>query len=152
MAIEQWRPRGMARRGMEPFRAFDDLVTRVFGEWLSPRMAGEVRGWSPDVDMIDKKNEIVLRADLPGLEQKDVHVSVENGMLTIHGAREQEREAKEEDYYCCERWAGTFSRSMALPPGVDVDKISATFKSGVLEVHIPKSPQAMGKAIEIKAA
>jgi HSP20 family protein len=73
-------------------------------------------------------------------------------MLTIRGNRQEEREAKDEDYYCCERWAGSFSRTMALPSGVDQDKIKATFKNGVLEVHVPKSPQAVGKSIEIQAA
>lgn len=152
MAIDLWRPRGLARRANEPFRAFDELVGRMFDDWLSPRVAGETRGWSPAVDMVDKKDEIVLRADIPGLEQKDIHVSVDNGMLTIRGARQEEREAKDEDYYCCERWAGSFSRTMALPPSIDPDKIKATFKNGVLEVHVPKSPQAIGKSIEIQAA
>lgn len=153
MAIEMWRPRlGLARRGAEPFRAFDDLMSRMFDDWMSPRVAGEARGWSPAVDMIDKKDEIVLRADLPGLDQKDIQVNVENGMLTIHGCRQEEREAKDEDYYHCERWAGTFSRAMVLPPGIDQDRIKATFKNGVLEVHVPKAPQAIGKSIEIQAA
>jgi HSP20 family protein len=102
--------------------------------------------------MIDRKDEIVLRADLPGLTQQDVQVHVENGMLTIRGTRQGEQEAKEEDYYCCERWAGSFSRTMTLPAGIDPDKIKATFKNGVLEVHVPKSQQAAGKQIEIKAA
>lgn len=153
MAIEQWRPRaGLARRGAEPFRAFDEMVSRMFDDWLSPRRTGEARGWSPAIDMIDRKDHIVLRADLPGLEQKDIEVSVQNGMLTIRGARQEEREAKEEDYYCCERWAGSFSRVVSLPPGVDPDTIRATFKNGVLEVQVPKSPKAAGKTIEVRAA
>ena len=119
---------------------------------LEARVAGTTRGWSPAVDMIDKKDEIILRADLPGLDQKDINVRVENGVLMINGSRQEEREAREEDYYCCERWSGVFSRSISLPPGVDQDKIRATFKNGVLEVHVPKSPQAVGKSIEIKAA
>ena len=151
MAIDLWRPRSLARRG-EPFRGFDDLLSRMFDDWMSPRMTGEARGWSPAVDMIDKKDEIVLRADLPGLDQKDIHVSVENGLLTIRGTRQQEHEAKEEDYYCCERWAGSFSRTMSLPAGADPDKVKATFKNGVLEVHVPKSPKAVGKSIEVQAA
>jgi HSP20 family protein len=153
MAMDPWRSRsGLARRSPEPFRTFDDLVSRMFDDWMSPRVAGEARGWSPAVDMIDRKDEIVLRADLPGLEQKDIQVNVENGMLTIRGTREGEREAKEEDYYCCERWAGSFSRTMALPPGIDPDKIKATFKNGVLEVHVPKSTQSASKSIEVRAA
>jgi HSP20 family protein len=124
----------------------------MFDDWLTPRGGGEARGWSPAVDMIDRKDEIVLRADLPGLDQKDIQVNVDNGTLTIRGNRQGEREAKEEDYYCCERWAGSFSRTMTLPPGIDPDKINATFKNGVLEVHVPKSPQAAAKTIEIRAA
>jgi HSP20 family protein len=104
------------------------------------------------MDMIDRKDEIVLRADLPGLEQQDIQVNVENGMLTIRGTREGEHEAKEDDYYCCERWAGSFSRTITLPPGVDPDMINATFKNGVLEVHVPKSAKAAGKSIEVRAA
>jgi len=150
MAIDLWRPRTLARRGNE--RTFDDLVSHMFGDWLSPRVPGEARGWSPAMDMIDKKDELVLRADLPGLEQKDIHVDVEHGMLTIRGARQEEREAKDEDYYCCERWSGSFSRTMALPAGIDPDKVKATFKNGVLEVHVPKSPQSMGKSIAVEAA
>jgi HSP20 family protein len=153
MAVDLWRPRsGLQRRGSESFRSFDDFVSRMFDDWFSPRMTGETRGWSPAVDMIDRKDEIVLRADLPGLEQKDIQVNVENGMLTIRGNRQGEQEAKEEDYYCCERWAGSFSRTMALPPGTDTDAIKATFKNGVLEVHVPKSSKTAGKTIEIRAA
>jgi len=151
MAIERWRPWSMARRGSEPFRSFDDLVSRMFDDWM-PRFGGEGRGWSPAVDMMDKKDEIVLRADLPGLEQKDLQVNVDNGMLTIHGSRKEEHEGKEEDYYSRERWSGSFTRTMTLPSGIDPDKIKATFKNGVLEVHVPKAPHAAGKSIEIKAA
>jgi HSP20 family protein len=141
----------MARR-TESFPAFDDFVRGMFDNWLAPRLTGEARGWAPAVDIIDKKDEIVLRADVPGLEQKDIHVDVDHGMLTIRGERREEREAKEEDYYCCERWAGSFSRTMTLPSGIDPDKVKATFKNGVLEVHVPKSAQAKGKSIEIQAA
>jgi HSP20 family protein len=153
MAIERWRPTSnLSRRGSEPFQTFNDLVSRMFDDWWSPRIAGETRGWSPAIDMVDKKDEIVLRADLPGMSQQDIQVNVEGGMLTIRGTRQGEQEAKEDDYYCCERWSGTFSRTMALPPGVDADKIKATFKNGVLEVHVPKAPQAVGKSIQIQAA
>jgi HSP20 family protein len=152
MAIDLWRPRfGLGRRGMSPFRAFDDPFSRMFEDWFSPR-SGSERGWSPDVDMIDKQDEIVLRADVPGLEQKDLRVNVENGTLTIRGTRQEEREAKEDDYYCCERWSGAFARSIPLPPGVDQEQIKASFKNGVVEVHIPKSKQALGRNIDIETA
>jgi HSP20 family protein len=140
------------RSSGDPVRDVGDLVGRFFDDWLSPRMSGQARGWAPAVDMIDRDDEIVLRADLPGLEQKDIEVTVDSGVLTVRGERQEEREAKENDYYCCERWAGNFSRSMMLPPGVDTSGIKATFKNGVLEVHIPKSQQTMQKRIQINAA
>jgi Hsp20/alpha crystallin family len=98
--------------------------------WLSPR-------WSLTL----------LRADLPGLDEKDLEVSVEGGALSIRGQREEEHEAKEDDYYYAERWAGSFARTITLPPGIDAEKIKATFRKGVLEIHIPKTQQAIGKRI-----
>jgi HSP20 family protein len=152
MAIELWRrPRGVARPADVWGRDFDDLFGRSF-DWPLGRSGGEVRGWSPAVDMIDRPDEIVLRADLPGLEQKDLTAHVQNGVLTITGERREETERKDSDYYCCERWSGTFARSVTLPPGVDAEKINASFRNGVLEIHIPKSKEATGKRIDIKAA
>jgi HSP20 family protein len=155
MAIERWRPRySLAPRFPELSRLERDMETffgRFFRDWPWARV-GEEREWVPAVDMIDRKDEIVLRADLPGIEQKDVEVTVHDGTLTIRGERKEEKETKEEDYYQCERWAGAFVRTLALPRAVDADKIKATFKHGVLEVHVPKAPEAKGKTIEIKAA
>lgn len=155
MAIEQWRPRGELAKG--PFgelarmeREMEGAFTRFFRDWAWPWDLG--RRGAPAVDMIEGKDEVVLRADLPGLDQKDIEVTVDRGLLTIRGEREEAKEAKEADVYCCERWAGSFTRTMALPAGVDPEKIQATFKNGVLEVRLPKSPEAQGKKIEIKAA
>lgn len=157
MAIERRRP-GWGLMPADPFRELarmeremEDLFGRFFRDWPWPR-TDVARAWAPAVDMLDRKDEIVLRADLPGLEQKDVRVTVQDGMLTIQGERKEEKEVKEENYYQCERWAGSFARSLALPPGADAEKIKATFKNGVLEVHIPKALEAKGKTIEIKAA
>lgn len=154
MALELWRSRpGLARRSLlDPFRAVEDMMSRMFEEWPPLRAVGTARGWAPAIDMVDREKEIVLKADLPGLEQKDIEVHVENGVLTIRGERKEEREAREEDYYCCERWMGSFSRSITLPQGIDPDRIQAKFKNGTLEVRIPKTAQAAGKKIEIQAA
>jgi HSP20 family protein len=131
-------------------REMEDLFGRFSREWPWARGVAEVRGWAPAVDMLDRKDEVILRADLPGLEQKDIEVTVDQGMLTIRGERKEEKEVKEEDYYYCERWTGSFARSVALPPGVDAEKVRASFKNGVLEVHIPKAKEAKGKKIEVK--
>lgn len=152
MAIERWRPRwGFMPELARVEREMEDLFGRFFREWPGAR-TGEGRAWAPAVDMFDRKDEIVLRADLPGMEQKDVEVTLQDGMLTIKGERKEEKEVKQDDYYHCERWAGMFTRSLALPPGVEADKVKATFKNGVLEIHVPKAVETKGKTIEIKAA
>jgi HSP20 family protein len=102
--------------------------------------------------MVDHKEEFVLRADLPGLDEKDIEVTVEDGTVTIRGERKEETEEKKEDYYFSERTYGVFARTLPLPAGVEADKVRATFKKGVLEVHLPKAKETKGKKIEIKAA
>ena len=157
MAIELWRPRWDLRRAPLPEmtrmeRAMEDLFGRFFSGWPHYRKETEALGWSPAMDVIDRKDEFVLRADLPGLTEKDIEITVQDGNLSLQGQRKEEKETKEEDYYCCERWSGTFSRTLALPPGINADKVNAAFKNGVLEIHLPKTKQAEGKRIEIKAA
>jgi HSP20 family protein len=86
-------------------REMEDTFDRCFRDWSLPWAGGESRGWTPAVDMIDRNNEIIVRVDVPGLSKKDVHVSVDNGVLTISGTREEERESNGDDYYYAERWA-----------------------------------------------
>jgi HSP20 family protein len=153
MALEQWRPR-MARSPfrdlMRMERDMEEMVSRFFPTWP---WGERERGWTPAVDMVDRKDELVLRADLPGLEQKDVEVTIQDGMVTIRGERKEEKEEKKEgEYYYSERSFGAFVRTMPLPPDVEAEKVSATFKNGVLEVHLPKTKEVKGKKIEIKAA
>jgi HSP20 family protein len=107
--------------------------------------------WMPAVDMVDGKDEIVVKADLPGFDQKDIEVTVQDGTLLIRGQRKEEKEEKKEGYYYAERASGAFTRSLALPTGVEAEKVKATFKQGVLEVHLPKAREAKGKTIEVKA-
>lgn len=150
MALELWRPRLMGR---SPFRELARLthdMEEAFG-WPAWPWGEREAGWSPAVDMVDRKDEIVLRADLPGLAEKDIEVTVQDGSLTIRGERKEEKEEKKEDYYCCERRYGLFARTLPLPAGVEADKVKATFKNGVLEVSMPKAKEAKGKKIEIKA-
>ena len=157
MAIELWRLRGGLRRSPFPEttrmeREMEDLFGRFFGGWPWARREAEGLGWSPAIDVIDRKDELVLRADLPGLTENDIEIKVQDGNLSLQGQRKEEKETKGEDYYCCERWSGAFSRTLTLPPGINADKVNAAFKNGVLEVHLPKAKQTEGKRIEIKAA
>ena len=152
MAIERWQPSRMLRdgprRGLSRLeQEMEDMFGRFFRGWPWPEEAGH---WVPALDVIDRKEEVVVRADLPGPEQKDVKVSVEQGRLTIRGERKEEKEEKDESCYVSERWAGAFVRSVPVPPGVDTEKVKASFKNGVLEVHLPKTKEAKPTKIEIK--
>jgi HSP20 family protein len=138
-----------------PFRELARLqreMEDMFGGLPVWPWAERERGWAPAIDMIDHDEEIVVRADLPGLEDKDIEVTVQDGTLVIRGERKEEKEEKKEDYYYSERTHGAFARTLTLPATVEADKVKATFKKGVLEVHLPKAKEAKGKKIEIKAA
>jgi HSP20 family protein len=137
----------MSRMEQEMGETFD----RFFHGWPGSRGAAESLGWAPAIDVVDRKDEVVLRADLPGMTEKDIELTMQDGNLTIRGERKEEKEEKEENYYCCERSYGAFSRSLAVPAGVSADKINASFKNGVLEVHLPKTKESAGKKIEVKA-
>ncbi|MBI1734236.1 MAG: Hsp20/alpha crystallin family protein [Candidatus Rokubacteria bacterium] len=143
---------------MRPWREMEDMQ-REMEDMFTPFFRGlawpwrEERAWSPAIDMVERKDEIVVRVDLPGLEEKDIEVSVDDGRLTIRGERKETREEKDEGYeYYCERRAGAFFRGLPLPTGVDADKVKASFKNGVLEVHLPKAKESKPKKVEIKAA
>jgi HSP20 family protein len=157
MAIELRKPRlGLNRFPFRELtqidREMEDLFGRFFGSEPRLRQGVELLEWSPAIDVIDRKEELLLRADLPGLTEKDIEITVEEGTLRLRGQRTEEKETKEEDYCYAERWSGSFSRVMRLPAGIDAEKVDATFKNGVLEVHLPKTKEATGKKIAVKAA
>lgn len=101
----------------------------------SPAMS---EGWSPSTDIFEKNGELVVKAELPGVDKEHIDVSVENGSLVITGERKSEDEVNEEDYYRVERFSGSFYRRFPLPDGVDAEQITADYTDGVLEVHVPK--------------
>ena len=106
--------------------------------------------WAPAVDVMETDDEFQIRAELPGVEKKDVKLSVENGVLLISGHREQEKEEKGKRYHKIERAYGNFARSFTVPEAVDAEKVTAEFKNGVLTVRLPKSEKARPKSIEVK--
>jgi len=136
------RPKGMQRR-------FGD----TFGlGWLPAwRRERAAFGWVPTIDVMEKDDKYIVKADLPGMKEEDVDVSVVGDALVIKGERKEESEVKEEDYYCCERSYGSFSRSVALPSNVDADKIEADYSDGVLEVTLPKAAGVQPKKIGVSA-
>jgi HSP20 family protein len=105
----------------------------------------------PDLDVRENTTSITVEAELPGVDEKDVTVTLANGLLTIKGEKKQEKEEKDEHYYRAERSYGAFVRAVRLPATVDGSKVTASFKNGLLTVTLPKAPAAKGNIIPIKA-
>jgi HSP20 family protein len=106
--------------------------------------------WAPVCDIYETDNEIVVKAELPEVKKEDVHVSIENNLLTIRGERKLSEETKRENYHRLERRYGAFTRSFTLPSFADTSKINAEFKDGMLRVTLPKREEAKPKQIEVK--
>jgi HSP20 family protein len=124
-------------------RLFQDSVSRLFSEPSN-------RPWSPAVDIFETEHELVLKADVPEIEMKDIDVQVENGTLTMKGERKFEQEQKGRGYHRIERGYGSFVRAFTLPDSVDVDKVKAEYKSGVLTVTLSKKEVAKPKTIRVE--
>lgn len=105
--------------------------------------------WRPRADISESKKEYLIKAELPEVERDDIHIEIENGMLTISGERQMETDEETEKQHRIENFYGKFSRSFGLPSDVDESKISAKTKSGVLKVHLPKTKPTVSKAVEI---
>jgi HSP20 family protein len=115
-------------------------------KWRRPWMPDE---WMPDMDLFEREGKFVVRTDIPGMKREDLEVKVEGETLVVHGHREEKDEVKEKDYHHCERRAGEFTRTVALPDGFDPDAIEATYQDGVLEVTVPK-PAADARPVRIQ--
>lgn len=124
-------------------RLFQDTVNRLFAE---PSAA---RPWAPSVDVIESPNDLVLKADLPGINQKDIDIRIEGGTLTLKGERKFEESKKDEGYHRIERGYGSFVRCFSLPDSVDPEKVAAEYKNGVLTVTLPKKATARPRTVKV---
>jgi len=147
MVMERWRP-GWGLVPWQPFRELEELERLLPRVW---RRLPTERGWTPIIDVFEKEDRFVVKAELPGMKEEDIDVSVVGDTLTIKGERKAETEVKEKDYYCCERSYGSFFRSMTLPSTVDAKKVEASFEDGVLEVNLPKTAEVKPKKIAVSA-
>ena len=141
----------------DPFReirSLQDEVNRLFASSFS-RGGNEsdlMRGaWSPQVDILENQNEIVLEAELAGMKPEDVDISIENNVLTIHGERKFEKKDEGDNFHRVERSYGSFTRSFTLPPTVSSESANAEFENGVLRLTLAKREEAKPRRIEIKA-
>ena len=108
--------------------------------------------WAPSIDILEKENEIVIKAELPGVETKDVAVTVDNNVLTIKGERHLEKDVKKESYHRMERAYGSFARTFSLPSTLDAGDVRAEYKDGLLTLTLPKKAAAKSRNVEITAA
>lgn len=146
MAIVRW----------EPFRdlvTLQDRMNRLFDESVGRFRSGDetmdAGVWSPAVDIYETEQDIVLKAELPEVNQNDIDIRLENNTLTLKGERKFERETQQENYHRVERSYGAFSRSFTLPSTVDQDKIKAEYKDGILKVTLPKREETKPKQIKV---
>jgi len=150
--LTTWKP----FRELGPIRDFERMTKEMdrfgdsFLEGTLRKRREDGTEWFPSLDVSETKSDFVVKAELPGIDPKDIDVSLNDGMLTIRGEKKQEKEEKEENYHFIERSYGTFSRSVSLPRDLKHDKISASYKDGVLRVVLPKSEEAKKEEIKIK--
>jgi HSP20 family protein len=140
----------------EPFRnlaSLQEQVNRLFeGNFSHDRDQSTLTAWSPSVDVYETENELVIKADLPEVVEKDIDVRVENNMLTIRGERKLEQKVKEENYLRMERSYGFFTRSFSLPNTVNTEQIQAHYSDGVLTVTLPKRAESKPKQVKINVS
>jgi HSP20 family protein len=134
------------RRSETPARLFEEFFNDFpFGDsWLESR-----EGWTPSVDILEKEGNLILRAELPGMNDKDIDLKIEGNTLTIKGERKMENEDRKSNYHRVERCYGSFSRSFRIPDTVDYEKINAEYKNGVLTVTLPQKPEVKPREIPV---
>lgn len=153
MAIERWRPFGTLM-DRDPFRDIQSEMNRLFDRFLG-RLPATASGtdrqtWVPIVDMYETSDDLIVNFELPGVPEKEISLSITGDLLTVKGEREFNRQLSDDDNYLhVERVYGKFERSIRLPRPVQADRVSATYRDGVLEVRLPKTEEGRPKEIKI---
>ncbi len=153
----------MPSRYQDPFQSFRTEMDRLFDSFLggvpsltSLRQAfpAAAQGMTPTLDVKENEKEIVVKADLPGMDEKDINLTIQNGVLSLRGEKKSEHTDERENYHVMERSYGSFQRSIRLPETINEDKADARFDKGVLTITLPKRPEMVStqKKIEIKGA
>ncbi len=147
-------------RYQDPFQSFRTEMDRLFDSFLGgvPSLAGlgrrfaETQVMTPTLDVKENEKEIIVKADLPGMDEKDINLTIHNGVLSLRGEKKSEHTDERENYHVMERSYGSFQRSIRLPETIDDDKAEARFDKGVLTITLPKRPEMVSaqKKIEIK--
>jgi HSP20 family protein len=146
MAITRWDPfRDLSLLQERMNRVFEDAAVRG---WKNDEPS-TTTSWSPAVDIYETDSEIMVQAELPGVDRKDIALQLENNVLTLKGDRRFEKETNQENYHRIERSYGGFSRAFTIPTIVDEDKIRADYRDGILKIALPKKEQVKAKQIKI---
>lgn len=145
MTLVRWDP-------FQELVSWSNRLNRSLSDLPGGKTEDSFGAWAPAVDIFEKDQNLVIRAELPGVDKNDIDVRIENGVLTLHGERKRENEVEEGSAYRLERVYGNFTRSFSLPTTVDPSKIQAVYKDGVLQLTVPKLEAAKPKRIDIQAA
>lgn len=162
--VKETKPVVRPRGEMERWRLSD--VERMFEDWFENFWARPLpRLWrpgfarlqsisleAPALDVYELKEDLIVKAEIPGLTKDEIDITLEGNTLTIKGEKKKEEEVKDDDYYRCERTYGAFSRSIELPVTVQTDKVNAAFNNGVLEIRMPKTEEAKKNVVKVKVA
>jgi HSP20 family protein len=152
-AVTPWRPfMDLTRWETEMDRMMEDFFGRNRRPWL-PSLWSRGRLaelMTPALDVYEEKDDIVVKAELPGMTKEDIEVDVSDSHLILKGEKKKEEKIEEEGYFACERSFGAFHRSVELPREVQADKVKASFKNGILEIRLPKTEEAKTKEIKVK--
>jgi HSP20 family protein len=153
-AVTPWEPLFMDPKRWE--REIDRVAEELFGPKMRPWWPS-IWSWGvnpepimPAVDVYEEKDDIVVKAELPGVQKDNIEVRISDSELTLKGEKHKEEKVEEAAYYQCELYYGAFIRTLQLPAEVEADKITASFKGGVLEIRLPRSPEAKSKEVKIK--
>ncbi|PLV59111.1 Hsp20/alpha crystallin family protein [Thermotoga sp. KOL6] len=134
----------------KPFRELQREIDRLFEDFFRSDLRPAAEAFAPDMDVYETDDEVVVEVEIPGIDRKDVKITVEENILKISGEKKVEREQKGKNYYFVERSAGKFERAIRLPDYVDVEKIKAEYKNGVLTIRIPKKEERKKRVIEVE--
>jgi HSP20 family protein len=156
MKMVPWsqRSESPARVWPETTRLFDRIFDEVFNDrsFLPHFFQDRLGAATPPVDILEKDGNLLLRAELPGMNEKDIELKLEGNVLTIRGERKLEKEEDRQNFHRVESFYGSFSRSFTLPDTVDPDKITADYRNGVLTIKVPQRPEAKPRAIQVKTS
>lgn len=154
MALIPWRERG----SMDPFRDMERLRSQMnnlfntsLSRWLDPSEGEDLSKniWGPALEVKEKKNDLIVKAEIPGMDKEDIEVTLEDGVLTLKGEKKREEKKEEEGRTTSEFYYGTFMRSISLPADVDEEKINASYKNGVLRITLPKKESSKPRQLRI---